>query len=129
MIRDFEIGAVFAVVDDATAPLRKILEAIREVNKAIKIARDGMAGFSGAVTPGIAGAILETNKLAGAWTRAAESSVAAARVMNESAAKAAASARTAATVSVPSVARGAAAAAVGGGGGFRPGIGGAHITG
>jgi hypothetical protein len=110
MIRDYEIGAVFAVVDDATAPLRKILESVRELNKAIKIARDGMAGFGAAVAPGIGGAILETNKLAGAWTRAAESSVAAARVMNESAAKAAAAARTAAAASVPRSGIGAAAA-------------------
>jgi TP901 family phage tail tape measure protein len=138
---DFEVGSLFRVVDDATGPLKRILEAVREVTKAVKIARQEMAGFGAAVAPGIGGAILETNKLAGAWTRAAESSVAAARVMNESAAKASASARTAAAVSVPSVAqsaRGAGAAAVGRGGGFRPGIGGGgswfggggmHITG
>ncbi len=139
MIRDYEIGAVFAVIDDASAPLRKILESIREVNKAIKIAREGMAGFSAAVTPGIAGAILETNKLAGSWTRAAEASVAAAKVMRDSAAAAATAARTAAATSVPGVAapvRGAGAAAVGGAtaGGFRPGVGGRaaylpHVTG
>jgi hypothetical protein len=134
MIRDFEVGAVFAIVDDATGPLRKILEAVREVTKAVKLARTEMAGFGAAVAPGIGGAIAETNKLAGAWTRAAESSVAAARVMNESAAKAATAARTAAAAtSVPSVAASSArsaAAAVGGGGGFRPGIGGGpHVTG
>jgi hypothetical protein len=135
MIRDFEVGAVFAIVDDATGPLRKILEAVREVTKAVKLARTEMAGFGAAVAPGIGGAIAETNKLAGAWTRAAESSVAAAKVMRDSAASAAEAARVAAAVSVPSVAQaarsGAGAAAVGGAGrgGFRPGVGGRAAAG
>jgi hypothetical protein len=138
MIRDFEIGAVFAIVDDATGPLRKILEAVREVTKAVKVARQEMAGFGTAIAPGVAEAIAETNKLAGAWTKAAESSAAAAKVMRDSAASAGSAARAAAAVSVPSVAQaarsGAGAAAVGGGGGFRPGVGGVgggggfHIT-
>jgi hypothetical protein len=105
MIRDYEIGAVFAIVDDATGPLRKILEAVREVTKAIKLARGEMAGFGAAITPGIGGAVAEVNTLAGAWTRAAESSVAAAKVMRDAAASAARSARSAAAAtSVPGVA-------------------------
>jgi TP901 family phage tail tape measure protein len=123
VIAGFEVGAVFRIVDEATAPLRKILATIREVTDAVKVARDEMAGFGAAVAPGISAAITETSGLAGAWTRAAESSVAAARVMNESAASAAAAARTAAAASGAATAAtsGVAAAAGGGAAGHWPG--------
>jgi TP901 family phage tail tape measure protein len=132
MIRDFEVGAVLTIVDDATGPLRKILEAVREVTKAVKLARTEMAGFGAAVAPGIGGAIAGVDTLAGAWRLAAESSVVAARIMTEQAAIAGRAARSAAATSgVPGVAApGAGRRALGsrlsGGGGFG---GGAHITG
>jgi hypothetical protein len=127
MITGYEIGAVFRILDEATGPLRKILESVRALNKAITGARENLAGFSGVVAPGLAGAITETNSLAAAWTRVGESAAAAAKVVASSAAASARSA--AASVPTAGVAAGAATAAVGGGGGFRPGIGGAHITG
>jgi TP901 family phage tail tape measure protein len=115
MITGFEVGAVFKIIDDATKPLQTILASVRELNKEIKLARESMAGFSGgAVASGLGGAITGVNDLALAWDRVTAASLAAAR---------------AAATSATSSARSAATAAVGGGGGFRPGIGGAHVTG
>jgi hypothetical protein len=119
MITGFEVGSVFKIIDEATGPLRKILESVRELTKAITNAREGMAGFSGAVAPGLAGAITQVNELTAAWDRTAAASVAAARA-------ATASARSAAAASVPSA--GVSAAATGGLRGSARG-GGAHVTG
>jgi Phage-related minor tail protein len=119
MINALEVGAVFRIVDEATIPLRKILAEVRALNDEIKLARDAMAGFGGAVTPGIGDAIGEVNLLTAAWARVEAATLAAARAARAS------------STSVPgagAAVRGAATAAVGGGGGFRPGIGGAHIT-
>jgi hypothetical protein len=78
-LTEFEVGALFRVVDEATGPLRKILATVRELNDAIKVARDGMAGFSAAASPGIAGAITEVNALTAAWGRVEAATIAAAR--------------------------------------------------
>jgi hypothetical protein len=110
MITGFEVGALFRLVDEMSPGLRKILESVRELNKAITGVRENLAGFSGAVAPGIVGATAETNSLAAAWDRVAAS---------------AAAARASIAASSVSAARSGAAAAVGGGGGFRPGVGGA----
>jgi hypothetical protein len=61
VISSFEIGAVFKLIDEVTAPLRKIMESVRELNKEIKVAREAMTGFSGAVVPGLTGAIAGVN--------------------------------------------------------------------
>ncbi len=118
MITGFEVGALFRLVDEMSPGLRKILEGMRELNATIKTVRENLVGFSGAIAPGMTGAITQVNELTAAWGRAEAASIAAARAAGTSA-------------------RGAAAAAVGGGGGFRPGIGGrgaggggfGHITG
>jgi TP901 family phage tail tape measure protein len=125
MIVGYEVGALFRVLDEASPGLRKILESVRELNKAITATRDNLKGLG--ASGGLAGAIGETDALAAAWTNVGAQAAAAARVVAASARSAAAAAAT----SVPGVAQSArgAAAAVGGGGGFRPGIGGAHITG
>src|SRR2546425_1078759 len=108
----YEVAAAFRIVDDATAPLRRILEAVRELNTAIKGARDGLAQFSTAAAPGLSGAITQVNELAVAWERVASAS------------------RTAAGSSGAASASSAAAAALPGGGRQRLlGGGGAHITG
>src|SRR5258706_9569465 len=99
MITGFEVGALFQLRDEMSPGLRKILESMRELNKVIASVRENLAGFSGAVTPGLTGAITQVNELTAAWERAGAASVAAARM-------AAGSARSA-----------GAAAAVGGGGG------------
>ncbi len=109
----FEVSALFKLVDEMSPELRKILQSMRDLNAAIKTAREGMAGFSGAISGGLAGAISEVNDLTAAWERVAV-----------------------ATRGAALAARGGAAAAVGGGGGFRPGVGGRsgggglpHVTG
>jgi hypothetical protein len=109
----FEVGALFKIIDEATGPLRKIMAEVRALNDAIKLARDGMAGFSAATAPGIAGAITDVNLLAAAWGRVEAATLAAARAAGTSAR---------AATSVPGV---AATGSVGRGGGFRPGVGGA----
>src|SRR5258708_39289516 len=108
MISGFEVGALFRLVDEMSPGLRKILESMRELNKVITGVRENLAGFSGAVAPGLVGATTETNALAAAWDRVAASAAAARSTIAASSA----------------AARSGAAAAVGGGGGFRPGIGG-----
>jgi hypothetical protein len=119
MITGFEVGALFKLVDEMSPGLRKILESMRELNVAIKTARESMQGFSGAISGGMSGAITQTNELAAAWERVTAASRAAA-----------ASARSGAAAAV-----GGTTAAVGGGGGFRPGVGGRaaaggmHLTG
>jgi len=117
----FEVGAVFKIVDEATGPLRKILAEVRELTKSINAARESLAGFSGAVAPGIAGAITGVNDLAAAWarvTKATEDSVAAAKL--------AATEAKAAISSIPAAvapARAATAAAATSVPNFRPGVG------
>ncbi|MGH6683829.1 MAG: hypothetical protein ACRECA_07900, partial [Pseudolabrys sp.] len=114
MITSFEVGAIFKLVDEMSPGLRKILVSMRELNSSLKTARESMAGFSGAISGGLAGAIGEVNDLTAAWERVAL-----------------------ATRGAALAARGGATAAVGGGGGFRPGVGGRgggggsgpHVTG
>src|SRR5712664_2951739 len=89
MLTSFEVGAVFRVVDSATAPLRKILASVNELNKAITAVRQNLAGFGAAVAPGIVGATTETNALAAAWDRVAAASAAATRSIAASSASAA----------------------------------------
>jgi hypothetical protein len=118
MITGMEVGALFRLVDEVSPGLRKILAEVRKLNEAITGVRDNLKLLGAA--PGLGAAITETNELAAAWTRVGESAVAAARVVASSAASSARSGAAAAT---------GATAAVGRGGGFRPGIGGAHVTG
>jgi hypothetical protein len=124
-VTGFEVGALFKIVDEATGPLRKILATVRELNEAIKVARDGMAGFSSAAAPGIAGAIADVNMLTAAWGRVEAATLAAARA-------AAAPARSA-TGSVPNfrpgVGQAAAAARLSGGGSYSPGLASMHVRG
>ncbi|SIN82977.1 hypothetical protein SAMN05443247_00029 [Bradyrhizobium erythrophlei] len=125
MITGMEVGALFRLVDEVSPGLRKILESVRELNKAITLARDNLKGLGAA--PGLGAAIAETDSLAAAWRKVGESAAAAAKVVASSAASSARSAAAAATSG--------ATAAVGRGGGFRPGVGGAasylpgHVTG
>jgi minor tail protein len=91
-VTGFEIGAIFKIVDEATGPLRRIMESVRELNKEIKVAREGMAGFGAAVAPGIAAAIADVNLLAGAWGRVEAATLAATRASATTARAAAASA-------------------------------------
>src|SRR5258707_14512227 len=98
--------------------LRKILESVRALNKAITGVRDNLK-LLGASSPGLGAAIAETDALAAAWGNVGKNAAAAAKAVTSSAASSARSAAAAAT-SVPGVARGA-TAAVGGGGGVRPG--------
>jgi hypothetical protein len=124
MISSFQVGAVFKILDEASPGLRKILESVRELNKAITATRDNLKGLGAA--PGLGAAIAETDSLAAAWRKVGESAAAAAKVVASSAASSARSAAAAAT-SVPGVAPPGI-----GGGRHRPGwLGGtgAHITG
>ncbi len=123
MLTTYEVGAVFRVLDSATGPLRKILESVTALNKAITATRNNLKGLG--VAPGLGAAIAETDSLAAAWTKVGVEAAAAAKVVAASAASSARSAAAAAT-SVPSV------APLGMGGRHRPGwLGGsgAHITG
>src|SRR5258708_13611706 len=99
MITGFEVGALFKIIDDATPGLKKILDAVTALNAEIKLVRDSMASFSTDVTPGMAGAIRETNSLAAAWLKVGEEATLAARAI-----------KSAAAASVPSAGIGAAAA-------------------
>jgi hypothetical protein len=123
MLNSFVVGATFKILDEASPGLRKILESVRELNKAITATRDNLKGLGAA--PGLGAAIAETDSLAAAWIRVGAEATAAAKLVASSAASSARSAAAAAT-SVPSV------AAPGMGGRHRPGwLGGsgAHVTG
>src|ERR1700730_17236842 len=94
MISGFEVGAKFLLLDEMSPGLKKIMESMRELNAAIKTARESMQGFSGAISGGMSGAITQVNELTAAWDRAAIASAAAARAATVGAA----------ATSVPSVA-------------------------
>jgi hypothetical protein len=92
MITSFEVGSVFRIIDEASPGLRKILAQVRELTKAIDTARASLAEFSKSVVPGIAGAIKETDALAGAWGRVSESAAAASKSITRASESARASA-------------------------------------
>jgi hypothetical protein len=85
----FEVGAIFRVLDEASPGLRKILAQVRELNKAIEQAKTNLAGFGQSVAPGINGAVVETDRLAAAWTKVSESALAAGRSIGTATAAAA----------------------------------------
>src|SRR6266478_9962026 len=118
MIRSFEVGAVFKIINQASPALAQILKQVRELNIAIDKARANLGSISSSATAGLAGAVGETQALAGAWREVAAASALATRNL------------TSATAAGRSA---AAAGAVGGGGGrHRPGWlggGGIHFRG
>jgi hypothetical protein len=121
MFTSYAVGAVFKILDEASPGLKKILESVRELNKAITLTRDNLKGLGAA--PGLGAAIAETDSLAAAWRNVGESAAAAAKLVAASARSAGAAAAT----SVPSVASPGI-----GGGRHRPGWfggSGAHVTG
>ena len=67
MLTSYVVGAVFRVLDEATPGLKKILESVRELNKAITLTRDNLKGLGAA--PGLGAAIAETDSLAAAWRK------------------------------------------------------------
>jgi hypothetical protein len=78
MITGMEVGALFRLMDDATGPLRKILAAVRDLNKAITGARDNLK-LLGTSSPALGAAIAETDSLAAAWRKVGESAAAASK--------------------------------------------------
>jgi hypothetical protein len=128
MVTGMEVGALFRLVDEVSPGLRKILESVRELNKAITAARDNLKGL-GATSPGLGAAITETDSLAAAWRKVGESAAAASKLINETAAKSAAAAATATgatTATSATMSRRHRPGWLGGGGG---GGGGPHVTG
>jgi hypothetical protein len=72
MIISAEVGAIFKIIDQASPALRKILNQVRELNKAVELARKNLGEITKGVGTGLSAAIGETKALSAEWKSVAD---------------------------------------------------------